>query len=83
MHCDNPLGQRRVRLLEDRSSPCRSLRATGRALEQPLGGKVALLPAPALRANEAVRPAHPHERSVILLLAALEPIELGHAEPLL
>jgi hypothetical protein len=52
-----------------------------RALQEPLGRKAAVAPASALGTDKAVGPAHPDERGVAQILAAVEPAELGHAGP--
>jgi hypothetical protein len=81
VHGEEPLGERRARLVEDRAGARRGLHAAVRALEEPLGRKVAVAPASALGTDKAVGPAHPDERGVAQILAAVEPAELGHAGP--
>ena len=80
VHRQKPLRQRRARFMEDRTCPCRRLKTAGRALKETLWRAIAMRAARAFRAHEPLRPPHPHQGGVALVLVAVTPVELGHAK---
>jgi hypothetical protein len=83
IHGEEPLRQRRARLVEDGSGAHGRLRAAGAALEQVARLAIGMLAPLAARTHEAVGPAHFHERHAAQVLGAVKLLEFRRGKPAL
>ena len=82
VHRQDPLGQRRLRFVEDLTGLGRGLQPTVRALEMAPRRRPAIANATAARAHEPIRPAHRDQSGLALLLGPIAFMEIGEVQPL-